>query len=268
MAIRPFMPSQRFQDLRGGLFATFLVTGTLLISPALLAQSHTKGIPTGRFVEINAEIEVIYLSGGLAGNGREPFQIHAVVGRDKWSIGELSPGQTNYYSFDGTRIGEWALSFGTNGATGNRWNDSFVSSDGNPSQTVQASDRLDLVARIAWLAFCSPATLNNPNHKLYPPSEFWKEYMNPSKLTERVERFKDDLGLPKRSLIVSDEHQPVVDYGVSGTTNIAGWVFPQNFYLLEYRSTGDKGWVLELFARGKVSSIAPAVFAVMDHPSR
>jgi hypothetical protein len=261
------MRGQRFQNLRGGVFAAFLVTGALLISPALLAQSLTNGIPTGRFVEINAEIEVVYLSGSPS---REPFQIHAVVGRDKWSIGELSLelGQTNYYSFDGAQIVEWACSFGTNGNTGNRWHDSFISSDGNPSQTVNASDHLDLVARIAWLAFCSSATLNNPNHRLYPPSEFWKEYLNPSKLTERVERFKDDLGLPERFLIVQDEHQPVVDYGVSGTTNIAGWVFPQNFHLLEYRPTGDKAWVLELFARGKVSSIAPAVFALADYPRR
>jgi hypothetical protein len=123
-----------------------------------------------------------------------------------------------------------------------------------------------MVARIAWLAFCSPATLNNPNHKLYPPSEFWKEYIPPSKLTERLDRFKDDLGLPNRLLIVHDEHQPVVDYGISGATNIAGWVFPQNFRLIEYRPTGDKGWVLELFARGKVSFIAPAAFALADYP--
>jgi hypothetical protein len=266
------MLDQRLRDRRGGVFAVVLITTALLTSPALPGQSVTNPVPTERFVGINAELELVYLNGEVASN-HDPgrlFQIHAVVGRDKWSMSEVSfsLGQTNYYSFDGTRIIEWTCSFGTNGNTGNRRSDSFPSADGNPSQTVNASDRLDLLARISWLAFCSPATLNNPNRKLYPPSEFWKEYINPSKLTERVERFKDDLGLPKRVLIVRDELQPVVDYGVSGTTNIAGWVFPKNFYLLEYRPTGEKGWVLELFARGKVSSIESAVFALTEHGSK
>jgi hypothetical protein len=242
-----------------------LVVIASLIAASATSPGQTTSVrspdPAAEFVQLNADIEILLWGNGLGGEvGPRPqsFQIHAVVGRDKWVIGERFSGQTNYYSFDGTKIVEWTCSFGTNGSTGNRGTISSKSSDGNPGETVRASDHMDMVSRIAWLAFCSPATLNNPNHKLYPPWDFWKEYLDPSKFTEKVDRFKDDLGLPKSLLIISDEYQPVVDHRVSGTTNIAGWLFPQSFYLLEYNPTGTKGWMLTLLAHGRVSSIAPA----------
>jgi len=244
--------------------AAFIVTGLLPAADTLLAQT-TSAIsdPAAEYVQLTADIEVLQWGGGLGGgDGPRPqsFQIHAVVGRDKWVIGELCSalGQTNYYSFDGTNIVEWACSFGTNGTTGNRWTRSSKSSDGNPGETIRVSDHLDMVSRIAWLAFCSSATLNNPNHKLYPPWDFWKEYLDPSTFVQKVSRFEDDLGLPKSILIFSGEDQPVVDYRVSGTTNVAGWAFPQSFYLLEYNPALAKGWMLGLLAHGKVSSITPA----------
>jgi hypothetical protein len=252
---------------RGEAYFLALCIACILLTLGNLPAQSTPVLagPAAEFVELTAEIEILSWPGGLGseeGPRPQSFQIRAVVGKDRWAIGELFSGQTNYYLFDGSRIIEWACSFGTNGSTGNRSISSSKSSDGNPSATVRASDHLDMVARIAWLAFCSAATLNNPEHKLYPPWDFWKEYLDPSKFTEKVDRFKDALGLPKSLLIISGEHQPVVDYRVSGTTNIAGSLFPKSFYLLEYNPSGTKGWMLGLLAHGKLRTIAPAAVPV------
>ena len=255
------MLSHFYEGQGARVFAGAVVIATaLIIHPALLAQNAIHGNPGGNFVQVNAEIEILEWKVGLGTEDAprpESFQIHAVVGKDKWAIGELFSGQTNYYSFDGARIAEWGYSFGTNNSIGSRYSRSFESSDGNPSK-INASDRMDMVSRIAWLAFCAPATLNNPNRKLYPPWEFWKEYSDPSKFTEKVDRFNDELGLPKSVLIISHAEQPVVDYRVSGTTNIAGCLVPQSFYLLEYSPIGAKGWTVVLLAHGRISSVAPA----------
>lgn len=245
----------------GARLLSAFISSILLASTTLLADSKsTLPDPAAEFVELTADIEILSCGVGL-GPTEEPrsesFQIHAIVGRDKWVIGEWAADRTNYYSFDGSKILERWCSLGTN-SSGNLWTSSSASSDGNPGETVRVADHLDMRSRIAWLAFCSASTLNNPNHKLYPPWDFWKEYINPSTLNERLARFDDDLGLPKRLLIVSGEEQPVVDYRAAGTTNIAGRVFPLSFYLLEYNPIGPKGWILGLLVHGKVSSIAPA----------
>jgi hypothetical protein len=231
---------------------------TSATSPGQIMSVHSD--PAAEFVQINAEIELLRWDGGL-GSTSDPrsqsSEIHAIVGRDKWVIGEWFPGRTNYYSFDGTKIFEWACSIGTDGSTGNPWTNSSESLDGNPGETVRVVDHLDMVSRIAWLAFCSAPTLNNPQHKLYPPWDFWKEHMAPATFVRKVARFEDDLGLPESLLIFSGD-QAVVDYRVSCTTNVAGWFFPQGFYLLGYNPTGTNGWMLRQLIHGKVSSITPA----------
>jgi hypothetical protein len=242
-------------------FLPVLLTSILLTSARLPAHSNsTLPDPAAEFVELTADIEILSCGVDL-GREAEPhsdsFQIHAIVGRDKWVMGEWTADQTNYYSFDGSNIFERWCSLGTN-SSGNLWTRTSESPDGNPGRTIRASDRMSMRSRIAWLAFCSSFTLDTPNHRLYPPWDFWKQHINPSTLNERLTRFDDDLGLPKRLLLVSGEEQPVVDYRVAGTTNISGRLFPLSFYLLEYNPIGPKGWILGLLVHGKVSSIAPA----------
>jgi hypothetical protein len=225
--------------------------------------------PAAEFVQISADIEILQWGPGLGGTkgpNSQSFQVNAVVGRNKWFIEHRAFGTTNQYSFDGTKLVErtWldsrlSASDPVGPTTPGRWwTRTSDSPDGNPSETTGISDHLDLVSRIAWLAFCSGPTLNNPQHKLYPPWEFWKEGLDPSNFVEKVDRFEDDLGVPRTVLIFSGEDQPALDYRVPATTNVAGWLFPQSFYLLEYNPILIKGWTLILLAHGTVSSIAPA----------
>jgi len=260
------MLRQSFEGLRGIILAAVAIATVLFFATVVLGQNTAAADPAAEFVEINAEIEILSWSGGpggTAGPRSEYFPIHAVVGRNKWTLGNQI-GQTNYYSFDGKQIVEHRL-VGSGVPTDQNkttdsddwWTRSFDSPDGNPSETVRVGDHLDMVSRIAWLGFCSASTFDNPSHKLYPPWDFWKEYIDPSTFVEKPTRFEDDLGLPKSLVLFSGENQPVVDYRVSITTNVAGWLFPRSFFLLEYNPTGTKAWMLSLLAHGTVSSIIP-----------
>ncbi len=250
-------------------FVAFLIACVLPFPASLLAQtSPALPDPAAEFVQLTADIETLAWGRGSRGeNGPRPesYQIHAIVGRNKWIL-ENQFGQTHHYSFDGTNIVERAWirrtlsAQGPNGTNSSGYwlTRSSESQDGNPCQTVRVSDHLDMVARIAWLAFCSAPTLNNRSHKLYPLWDLWKEYIDPPTFVERINRFQDDLGLPKTVLLSSGEHQPVLDYRVSVTTNAAGWLFPLSFFLIEYYPAGDAGWMLGRIAHGKVTSIGPA----------
>ena len=142
------------------LAAIVVVVGFSPAPDTLLAQTASAlSDPAAEYVQVNADIEVLQWGGSLGGEyGPRYFQIHAVVGRDKWVIGELFSGQTNYYSFNGTNIVEWGCSFGTNGSTGSPWTRSSKSSDGNPGETVRVSDSLEhgfshCVARFLFLRY-------------------------------------------------------------------------------------------------------------------
>ena len=241
------MPKPFCQRLCGELSSVaILVFGLIAAAGPLRGETiQTLSDPASDFVQLNADIEVLQWGDSPRS---QSFEIRAVVGRNKWVIDNRAFGQSHYY-FDGAKI------FGFEGAS----TASSISSDGNPSETVRVSDHLDMVSRVAWLAFASAPTLNNPGHKLYPPWDFWKEYLDPSTFVEKLTRFEDDLGLPKTLLLFSGEHQPVLDYRVSATTNVAGWLFPQSFYLLQYNPNKIEGWTLQMLVHGKVSSVTPTV---------
>jgi hypothetical protein len=181
-------------------------------------QDETLNDPAAEFVEIDAQIELLTWNNGLEEPRSQAFPVHVVTGRNKWMIADQL-GKTNYYTYDGTNLVEnrWTdtdLSEPQEKpkSSGRWWTWSFQSLDGNPTRTVRASDRMDMLSRIAWYALCSARTLNNPDHKLYPPWELWKEYLDPSRFVEKTKRLEDDLGLP-RSLVVFSGEQPVVDIG-------------------------------------------------------
>ncbi len=273
---------------RNAAVAALLIGCALALPVASLAQpSSALPDPAAEFVELTADIEILPWGSGPGGSdGARPqsFQIHAIVGRNNWIL-EYQLGQTtNRCSFDGVRIVEqrWTPRTAQDPAGANPsvylWSRDSESPDGNPGQTVQVMDHLEMVGRIAWLAFCSAPALNNPSHKLYPPWDFWKEYFPPATFVEKVSRFQDDLGLPASVLLLSGEHQPILDYRVFVTTNVVGWLFPQSFFLIEHAPTEHLptggGWKPQHVVHGKLTSIAPAANplppskVVEPHPSQ
>jgi len=252
----------------------FCLLTTVIFQSALMSAlaGPARTDPAGDFVQVTAEIELLEWGAGLGredGPAPKTFQVSAVVGRNTWVITNST--YVAVYCYDGKRITarrQVQVHSTPDPATlvpSKEWRvvDTIESSDGNSGQEIPLSngrvgvrDPLETIDRIVWLGFCSAPTLNNPQHKVYPPWNFWVEYLDPKKLSDKVTRFEDDLGLPKNVFIWSNDKQIVVDSRAGATTTVAGWTFPLGFYLIEYNPAIGKSWTLQLLAHGKVSSIA------------
>jgi len=147
----------------------------------------------------------------------------------------------------------------------------YDTNDGSPSRPRSAigPDRMTLQGRIAWLAFCSGPYLKHEGRELFPPDGFWKERIYGDHFLDQTVVFSDPFGLPKSVDLYSTNNQPVVQYRVTASTNVLGWVFPTEFYLAQYCpaplpgqagiTTGANGWQLQYTAKGKVTGIRPGI---------
>ena len=131
----------------------------------------------------------------------------------------------------------------------------FKAADGNPGQPVGKADLLSVPGKISWLAFCSGVCLRQDAKHIALPDDLWKEFLPDSwETSKRITTFEDDLGLPER-LVLYHESQPVLQYRVTGLTNVLGWTFPLEFYLAQYRPIKGNAWELNLTAKGRIVEI-------------
>jgi len=260
-----------------GFLAAGLCVGALAIAATgLIRASPAADDPAAEFVQLTVNIETLSWKGGSGpgeGSKTESYQFHLVVGRNKWVLEDTRDART-VCSFDGDRTREriWIRDAqspqGAVGdpSSGHWWTPSDRLSDGNPSRTARSSDFLYPAARYAWLAFCSGPTLNNRNHKLYPPHDLWKEMIAASTITEKVTRFEDDLGLPRTASLFYDGRQRLLDYSVTTTTNFAGWNFPVGFFLLDYSLPQSATWGIQWLAHGTLQSVSLAADPMPPSP--
>ena len=152
-----------------------------------------------QYAHVTAEIEVA----GWGARGLEvtPYKLRCVVGTNGWQMdGDLARNGKVTYWFTGTNLIERTiLTEGTFSVpAGTQWTRKRESADGNPGRPVRESDFLTLPGRIACLAFCSAPCLKREGHRLFPPGDFWKEFINaPNGFSDHAVLFKDALGLPK-----------------------------------------------------------------------
>jgi hypothetical protein len=252
---------------------------------ALMLSAH---LCAGQYVELTAKIETV--SWNREGASRmEPWEVRCVVGTNTWQMeGLFLQGAKSTSWFKGTnlvQIHELSNPVGENQRlldytdgpdrhiqvatpSGQRWETISVSVDGNPSRPVRQRDLLTLHGRIAWLAFCSGPCLKREGRRLYPPSDFWKQVVSaPAGFSDRTVVFEDGLGLPKSMHLQATNGFPVLQYGVSSSTNVCGWEFPQEFYLAQYQPAlssysnrfGPRGWEIDFIAKGTVIAIGPGL---------
>jgi len=268
-----------------------LVLSLLLGSAPAVAQ---------RYIELSAEIEINDWSywffedenGLSARNGApksiftKPATVHCVVGTNTWMMeGHFSQNANVTRWFTGTnilqhsiiteemppattkRIAEISgLAVGTP-PVGSKSTRVHESADGNPGHPARVIDLMDLQGRICWLAFCSGSALKREGRRLFPPSDLWKELVAaPSGFMDKVSVFDDSLGLPKSIELFTPQDQLIFQYQVRQSTNVLGWNFPLEFYLVQYRparlrtkTSPDRprtnSWELQLTAKGRVTSI-------------
>lgn len=86
----------------------------------------------------------------------------------------------------------------------------------------------------------------------------WKETQRETNFPDKTIVFKDSLGLPQSICEYGRTNQLILHYQVHESTNVLGWNFPLEFYLIQYYSSRSNGWQVHLTAKGKVTSIKPA----------
>jgi hypothetical protein len=255
-----------------------------------------QGAPAGQFVELTTEIEVEDWSYWF---WRDPenlkrkeippslfrtsmatgFAIRCVVGTNSWLMeGPFVSNSKVTYWFTGTNIvrrseitseppepGIKMLS-GIRLATGKpavgsvsvRTNES---ADGNPGRPVRVADLMFSPAEMGvWLAFCSAPVLRGNDPKIPPVSAFWKQYLTRQKFTNEVIRFEDQLGLPATIVMATTNGQVVFQYQVHHATNVLGWNFPTEFYMVQYKPgpwPWTNSWEMQVMAKGRVTAIGP-----------
>ena len=108
------------------------------------------------------------------------------------------------------------------------------------------------------MAFCSGSVLKKEARHLYPPSDIWKQtVLAPHGFSDQTTTFKDNLGLPIHIKLFAETPQPIFQYQVHQVTNVMGWNFPQEFYMVQYVPDDGKAWVASFTARGRITAIGP-----------
>ena len=193
-----------------------------------------------------------------------PITVHCVVNSNTWVMDDdfVSESARTTHWFTGTNIVKYDLVNGTSPLAQSRVT---ASNDGNPGRGTNQSDQLTMVARIAWLAFCSGPCLKREGREIFPPSDLWKDLLTVKRFLDETVTFDDSLGLPKVMNLTTGNGQPIFQYRTVSSTNVSGWEFPLEFKVAQYRpvhgfprpATETNGWQLEFTATGKVTAIMP-----------
>lgn len=226
-----------------------------------------------KFVEINAELEIndwdyrFWVDGNHIAAPPEdksrsiftkPGTVHCIVGTNSWMV---ESGQSNAahnytitYWFTGTNIVNHTIER----PDGVQTTRITSSTDGNPGRPVRVLDVMfGPWGKASWLAFCSGPFLKNPGRQIPLPSDLWKETQKNTTFPDNTIVFPDDLGLPQTINEYGATNQLILQYQVRRSTNVLGWNFPLEFYLVQYSSSSSNGWHVHLTAKGRVTDIHP-----------
>ena len=130
--------------------------------------------------------------------------------------------------------------------------------DGNPGRPIKVRDFILFEQFVPWIALCSGPVLKMKDRHLYPPSDLWKETVYaPKGFTDKTTVFADSLGLPTSMTLFATTTQPIFQYRAHQSTNILGWNFPLEFYMVQYEPDDTNGWVVSFTGRGRIKSVGP-----------
>src|SRR5689334_2808323 len=162
--------------------------------------------------------------------------LRCVVGTNTWMMEFDSENAKTTYWFTGTNIIQnMVITRDMPGRprTGERFTETYPSSDGNPGRPVRMPD-IRGPGSICWMSFCSGAFLKHAGRQIFPPDSLWKEsILADSGWSDKVVAFEDGLGLPKSLDLIATNSQPIFQYQVHKSTNVMGWNFPLEFYCIQ-----------------------------------
>jgi hypothetical protein len=242
----------------------------------------------GQFVDLTAEIETIEWSYHFLDDKPDPLgkpkwssgsifekaqKIHCIIGTNSWF---MECGDDGWYQGGKAQI--WFT--GTNVVTAYEITRNFTNDqgdvylpgfksveisdafDGNPGRPVNVRNFVLSEQFVPWIALCSGPVLKMKDRHIYPPWDLWKETgPAPKVFTDKTTVFADCLGLPISMTLFASTTQPVFQYQAHQSTNVLGWNFPLEFYMVQYEPDfghyGITNWLIAYTARGRIKSIGP-----------
>ena len=250
---------------------------TLLLSVLLPIVASAE-----QFVDLTAEIETFDLSyhlfvDGLDGKAKSGTElpsiftksetVHCVTGTNVWFMesvrGAWYFNGTERVWFTGTNIirnfevtEEYTNPFGQLQPVGTHSVIVWDSFDGNPGRPIKVQDLIQREEQIPWFAFCSGSALRVNGRQLYPPFDLWKETTYaPHGFTDQTTVYNDAMGLPVSVELFANTKQKIFRYQVHQTTNVLGWNFPLEFYMVQYQPDQTNGWAVSFTSRGRITAI-------------
>lgn len=130
--------------------------------------------------------------------------------------------------------------------------------DGNPGRPPGSGDLLDFQGIITWLAYCSGPALKREGRRIPLPDNHWKlHFHSTGDFSDKTICFEDGFGLPKRIELFTKQGQMILQYQVRQSTNVLGWNFPSEFYLVQYERRGPRtnSFEVDFTAKGRVTAI-------------
>ena len=273
---------------------TMLANGMICLLVPCFWLLFTCSAAAERFVELNTEIEIDDWSywifedtkGIVSRNGERPESIFGrstttrfVVGTNSWMMeGDFYKNAKATRWFTGTNIIERSIitaplpnplritnfPVGISPPVGEERTKVQASADGNPGRPVRVSDLFELRGKIGWLAFCSGPALKRSGREIFPLDDLWKERCLCSGVfTDMTAVFDDSLGLPKSMEIFTETGRLIFQYQVRQSTNVLGWNFPVEFYIVQYGpgpvqppgSSRTNSWEVHFTAKGRITNV-------------
>lgn len=236
----------------------------LLIAPSASSQT---------FLAVDVEIQTFGYQGGNTNNQPRELTFHAtcIVGTNQWRIdNDFSQNSSVMWFYDGTNV------YRSSRLTKPPPSLDIPHALGRPALAVVPYERAktnitirvypapqgdqigDQGVNIPWLAFCSGAFLKEQHRIPLMFPEFGPR--ENAQQVRTMERFNDELSLPKRIEIVtgSAADAPLLSYTVTETTNFSNCTLPFRFELLQSERAANGNLAPRYRAIGVVTGVRTA----------
>jgi hypothetical protein len=226
------------------------------------------------FTEIEVDIQTFqYRDGNTNARQRElTFHATCIVGTNQWRIdNDFSQNSSVMWFYDGTNVYRSSQltkpppSIDISQAFGGRFSPAVVpyeQAKTNITIRVHPAPQGDQIGdqgvNIPWLAFCSGAFLKERHRLPLMFPEFGPR--ENARQVRTMERFNDELSLPKRIEIVtgSAADAPLLSYSVAETTNFSNCTLPLRFELMQSERGANGNLAPRYRAMGVVTGVRTA----------
>lgn len=116
----------------------------------------------------------------------------------------------------------------------------------------------DVGVNIPWLAFCSGTYLKREERAIPLPVATHRNLSHWTMYSDEVTTYDDELGLPRRASLFTEQGSPKFHYAVLESTNYTEWNIPLKFEYQQRERDMDGKWFVRYSGVGTVTEIGQA----------